>query len=128
MPVSRILYPGKSRSGNHFSSPDVTIRIKQPTQQYSDKRRTALLGLAPREVYHASDCHQRSGELLPHHFTLTPISRDGIFSVALSVSDFHRNLPVKKHGVCRCSDFPSRFARSETRRLPGNPNNVKNKP
>ena len=36
-----------------------------------DKLRRSLFGLALRGVYPASECHHRSGELLPHRFTLT---------------------------------------------------------
>ena len=53
------------------------------------------------------------GGLLPHHFTLTPVTarslepsghRGGIFSVALSVG--LRRLGVTQHPALRCSDFP----------------------
>jgi len=32
---------------------------------------TKFLGLAPKGVYLTLSCYQKSGELLPHHFTLT---------------------------------------------------------
>ena len=45
-----------------------------------------LFGLAPSGVYLATLIAQGTGELLPHLFNLTPFSRGGIFSVALSLS------------------------------------------
>ena len=44
-----------------------------------------LLGLAPDEACHATDCCQRSGGLLRHRFTLTGPKTGGLFSVALSL-------------------------------------------
>src|SRR5690606_3216406 len=52
-------------------------------------------------------------ELLPHVFTLTPTSRSGIFSVALSVSHLHKSLPVRKRVALCCPDFP--LSRPKTR-------------
>ncbi len=40
---------------------------------------------------------EQSGELLPHHFTLIPTSRDGIFSVTLS---FPNNLGILTFSEC----------------------------
>ena len=46
-----------------------------------------LFGLAPNGVYHAVDCYQLRGGLLPHPFTLTGFrgSLGGLLSAALSV-------------------------------------------
>ena len=44
-----------------------------------------LLGLAPDEACHATDCCQRPGGLLRHRFTLTGPKTGGLFSVALSL-------------------------------------------
>ena len=49
-------------------------------------------------------CHQKCGELLPRHFTLTCIAAGGILSAALSVA-FPR-LDVIQHPALRCPDFP----------------------
>ena len=51
-------------------------------------------------------CHHRSGGLLPHLFNLTRkvALSGGMFSVALSVGS--PPLPVRKHAVLWCSDFP----------------------
>lgn len=54
-------------------------------------------------------CHQKCGELLPRHFTLTCIAASGIFSVALSVALLR--LDVIQHPTLRCPDFPPVFNR-----------------
>src|ERR1700742_3440288 len=48
---------------------------------------------------------RKSRELLPHVFTLTPVNRGGIFSVALAVAGCRR-LPVRKQDALCCPDFP----------------------
>ncbi len=73
--------------GNHLSGPDIAIGIERSTRPKRNKRYIGLLELSPREVYPAFGCCHRSGELLPHHFTLIPhiiYVWDGIFSVALA--------------------------------------------
>ena len=58
----------------------------------------------------------QSRELLPHVFTLTPVARGGIFSVALAVANWGR-LPVKKQDALCCPDFPPRgFTRAAIER------------
>ena len=53
-PVSRVLYSESLRSGDHLSSPDVTIRVKRPTRGLWPGVLLALLfGLAPDGVYPA---------------------------------------------------------------------------
>ena len=71
------------------------------------------------------NCHQLSGALLPHHFTLTPpevvkcsllsscallqittSGGGGIFSVALALAPRPRPVGVTHHRVLWCSDFP----------------------
>ena len=60
------------RDNDHSSSFDVTIEIKRPTRELG---RTTLpvplFGLAPGGVYLAPVVTGRTGELLPHLFTLT---------------------------------------------------------
>ena len=63
-----------------------------------------LFGLAPGGVYHAANCCQLRGALLPHHFTLTCKSTGGIFSAALSVG-FHPP-GVTWHPALWSPDFP----------------------
>ena len=53
--------------------------------------------------------HCQTGELLPHLFTVTHANGMGsLFSVALAVAPAFKPapLPVRKHGVRWCSDFP----------------------
>jgi len=45
-------------------------------------------------------------ELLPRVFTLTPLKRSGLFSVALSVPGDYQDLPVRKRDALCCPDFP----------------------
>ena len=74
--VSRVLFSeamqGMVRNDDHSSSLDVTIKIKRPTRGF---RRTTfklpLFGLAPDGVFIAPTVTGGTGELLPHHFTLT---------------------------------------------------------
>ena len=65
------------------------------------------------------DCPGR-GALLPHHFTLTPANRGGIFSAALSVDTLFRGCrpAVSRHAALRRPDFP-RCPKAP--RLPGRP-------
>ncbi len=51
-------------------------------------------------------CHHTAGKLLPHHFTLTPTGRGGVFSVALSAVS--RRPDVIWHSALWSSDFPPR--------------------
>ncbi len=81
--ISRILYP--LRGHDHLSGMPVARHLLQPTR----KRGRAALRCFP--IWSCSGwglpclpCHHGSGELLPHRFTLTPVNRGGLFSVALS--------------------------------------------
>ena len=56
-------------------------------------------------------CHHESGELLPHHFTLTPASRGGIFSVALSAG--HPTFALRTTLPCGVRTFLSAIKRSD---------------
>ena len=53
--------------------------------------------------------HPAAGELLPHHFTLTPSASERYVSVALSVGS--PLLGVTQHPARRSSDFPPRYYR-----------------
>jgi len=67
----------------------------------------SLFDLAPDGVYRASDVTARTGELLPHPFTLTLLRRSevgGFLSVALSLGS--PPVPVKNHPVLWSPDFP----------------------
>ena len=62
---------------DHSSSPDVATRIKRPTREFGRTTlKLPLFGLAPGGVYLAPSVTRRTGELLPHLFTLTGIWDD----------------------------------------------------
>ena len=70
----------------------------------------SLFGLAPDGVYQAFPVTRKTGELLPHLFTLTPencirpIFQGGIFSVALSLGS--PPVAVSDHPALLSPDFP----------------------
>ena len=71
--------PRLNRGGDHLSSPDVTIGVKRPTRgNWPGVLMSSYLVLL-RRGFACHRCHHRSGELLPRHFTLTPIHRGGMF-------------------------------------------------
>ena len=103
---------------NHSSGIAVTSYLERPTREsVRDRRceqgsRTPLFGLAPGGVFHAANCYQSRGALLPHLFTLTDddpkTAAGGIFSVALSIGS---RLPgVTWRPVRRSPDFPPQRA------------------
>lgn len=71
-----------------------------------------LFGLAPSGVYHATNCYQLRGALLPHPFTLTCAPNSlkesgaigGLLSAALSVGS--RPPGVTWHSALWSPDFP----------------------
>jgi hypothetical protein len=71
------------------------------------------LGLAPGGVYRAVPVTRDAGGLLHHRFTLTPLTRGGLFSVALSRES--PRVAVSNHPALRSPDFPRR-ARCRARR------------
>ena len=71
------------------------------------------LGLAPGVVYLAAPVTRDAGGLLHHRFTLTPLTRGGLFSVALSRGS--PRVAVSNHPALRSPDFPRR-ARHRARR------------
>jgi hypothetical protein len=78
--ISRVLFTEAAystpRYDDHSSSLDVAIKIKRPTRGFGRTTlKFPLFGLAPDGVCLAPAVTGRTGELLPHRFTLTP----GIF-------------------------------------------------
>jgi hypothetical protein len=72
--VSRVLFPPHHAGDNdHSSSPGVAAGIERPTRELGRTTLGApLFGLAPGGVCLAPAVTGRTGELLPHRFTLTP--------------------------------------------------------
>ncbi len=117
--ISRVLSPFLGGC-DHFSRPAVARGLKRPTRLTPAGRAVALLR-GPETVWPCTrwglpclGCHQSSGALLPHLFTLT-VRRfsglwiGGIFSVALSLRRLAFALArvgVTHHRVLSCSDFP----------------------
>ncbi len=68
-------YPAETGDG-HSSRTAITRGLKQPTRKRGRAvLKASLLGLAPGGVYLASGVTVGPGELLPHPFTLTRLSR-----------------------------------------------------
>jgi hypothetical protein len=80
-------------------------------------RRRSPIGSCSRWGLPCRSCHQERGALLPHHFTLTPVARGGLFSVALSCSS--RRLAVNQHPALWSPDFPPVTPTCGDRRSPG---------
>lgn len=99
--VRRVL--SRTSGGDHLSRTFVAKRLKQPTRRRRAGHPYLLLGLALGGVYQAGSVTQTAGELLPHLFTLIPLT-ERLFSVTLlpPLGD----LPVKKHDALCCPDFP----------------------
>jgi hypothetical protein len=78
--VSRVLFPPRGAKDNdHSSSPGVTTGIKRPTRELGRTTLCApLFSLAPGGVYLAPAVTGRTGELLPHRFTLTPAAAEAV--------------------------------------------------
>jgi len=99
-PLSRVL----SRAIIHLGLSSPTTSSDLP-EDIAGNDIVFLFGLAPGGVYHATNCYQLRGALLPHHFTLTCITdAGGIFSVALSVGS--RPPGVTWHPALWSPDFP----------------------
>ncbi len=117
--------PG-SVADNHSSGMPVTRHLKRPTRPQCGSHLLAcakggLFGLAPNGVYHAADCYQPRGALLPHPFTLTCASEEaigGLLSAALSVGS--RPPGVTWRPTLWSPDFPpSHRPKAARQRLPG---------
>ena len=109
-------------AGGHPSRPAVAGRLQRPTRRHraghprSPAQRAvsgAPFGLAPGGVYLAVPVTRDAGGLLHHRFTLTPLARGGLFSVALSRGS--PRVAVSNHPALRSPDFPRR-ARCGARR------------
>ena len=68
-PISRVL----SRTVIHLGPPSPTASSDLP-ESTAGHGIAFLFGLAPGGVYLAAACYHLRGALLPHHFTLTPIT------------------------------------------------------
>ena len=100
-PISRVLSWTTIHLGP--ASPQTSSSLPEST---AGRSVGFLFGLAPSGVYHATNCCQSRGALLPHHFNLTG-SRSyvgGIFSAALSVGS--RPPGVTWHLTLWSPDFP----------------------
>ena len=111
-PVSRVLFSPKGISiinlvlpllTGSINLPILTAAINHDTEASSSAFRTYLVFQLLR--FTAIPVARKSRELLPHVFTLTPVNRGGIFSVALAVARCGR-LPVRKQDALCCPDFP----------------------
>ena len=129
--ISRILYPDQSRDDDHSSGIAVADDLEHATRPHATdhgsrkrcfRRRAACA--CTRWGLPCPDCHQPSGALLPHLFTLTPLlnrhrpRRDLQRSVDIDLvagryifcgtvpSLATRPVGVTHHRVLRCSDFP----------------------
>jgi len=77
-------YP--AMADDHSSRAAVADGLERLTREHGRAALNApLFSLAPSGVYLASDVTARSGELLPHPFTLTRACTGGLLSVALSL-------------------------------------------
>jgi hypothetical protein len=73
---------------------------REPSAKPSWKASDSLFCLALQGVFHALLLTETTGGLLPRLFTLIPLTRDGIFSVTLSVDrGFHRRPPALSRGM-----------------------------
>src|SRR5690606_31748773 len=113
-PISRILYSDKPEllsfilACHHWQAPAAYPLRFPPTggmEASNSPVSATYLALQP-PGFTAMYVTIQSRGLLPHVFTLTPINRSGLFSVALSVSASWRTLPVRKRGALCCPDFP----------------------
>jgi hypothetical protein len=111
--VSRVLFPEavtRFRDNGHSSSLDVAIEVERPTREPGRATPCVpLFGLAPGGVYQALPVTRKTGELLPHPFTLTladitKVGGGGFLSVALSFPS--PGLGVTQHLALRSPDFP----------------------
>src|SRR5918997_4501287 len=100
-------------AGGHPSRPAVAGRLVRPTRRHraghpqTPAQRAeagAPYGLAPGGVYRAVPVTRDAGGLLHHRFTLTPLARGGLFSVALSRGS--PRVAVSNHPALRSPDFP----------------------
>lgn len=103
--------------GLHLHTSSINLPITNPDKSGEDEQpsnfATYLVFQHTRfTVMHVT---MQNCELLPHIFTLTPTSRSGIFSVALSVSYFHKSLPVRKRVALCCPDFPPSHPKTRQR-------------
>ena len=96
------------RGGDHLSASRVTSRGQAAHPALFPVRVTPmrLLGLAPGGVCLAGDITAAAGGLLHHPFTLTPLARGGLLSVALAVGS--PRVGVTDHPALWSPDLPRR--------------------
>jgi hypothetical protein len=98
-----------NRSGDHLSSPDVTIRFKRPTRRTGRAfPLSPYLALLQMGFSWPAD-RSAAGELLPRHFTLTLISQGGMFLWHYSVGS--PLLAVSQHLARGARTFLPDFSR-----------------
>ena len=81
-------YPGVCRVSPRGWPSVSTCRCRQALAAYPETRASSpcrlLLGLAPDEACHATDCYQRTGGLLHRRFTLTRLRGRSVLCCAIS--------------------------------------------
>ena len=96
--------------GDHPSGTDVANGLMRSTRRHRAGRpsaqaaEAALLDLAPGGVCRAAVVAYGAGGLLHHRFTLAPLARGGLFSVALSRGS--PRVGVTHHPALWSPDFP----------------------
>jgi hypothetical protein len=106
-PVSRILWPRRTGTGDHPSGTAVADGLLRPTRELGRAAlERSLSDLAPGGVYLATLVTEGAGGLLHRPFTLTaaPERRGGLLSVALSRGS--PRVGVTHHPALWSPDFP----------------------
>ena len=114
-PVSRVLFKTAIHLG--LPSPTASSNLPEPN---AGRASGFLFGLAPGGVYHATDCYQPRGALLPHPFTLTGAHQErlgGLLSAALVVDSHPPG--VTWHPALWSPDFPPHNMQTCVERLLG---------
>src|SRR5690606_5688657 len=116
-PISRILFSAMGRTsiiylglpslaGSSGLPVAVTAIRRTGNEQLPGFRN--LFGLSTPGGYRDACRHAKPWALTPRFHPYPESIRDGLFSVALSVSASWRTLPVRKRGALCCPDFPPR--------------------
>ena len=117
-PVSRVLYPEEN------GTVIINLALASPSGSSDLPRSHIEAGHLILPVWSCSgwglpraNVTMNPGELLPHHFTLTPKDRSGVVSAALSVVLIGPP-PVRRHPALWSSDFPPPRDRGRSPGLP----------
>ena len=103
--ISRVLYASNGYVATIYLGRQLLVASSSlPESQAARTEPSPLFGLAPGGVCLAGQVTLAAGALLPHRFTLTPVSRGGLLSAALSLVS--RPVGVTDHPVLRSPDFP----------------------